>query len=109
MLGIETPPINNKSDKKQVPPMDKKNKFNTVENMSFNFKKFLELCKKNKLTVDKKITKLGNIKIRNDKKIIFYAHEGKKYPVILWSNIIKKSINIKNEEDTKKLLKTVVQ
>lgn len=105
MIGIETTPKN----KKPVPPMDKKNDFDTVENLSFNFKKFLDLCKKHKLKVDKKITKAGNTKIRNDKKIVFYVHEGKKSAVILWNNITKKSINIKNVEETKKLLKTVVE
>lgn len=74
MLGIETETPKNKT---QVLPLDKNNNFDTVENLSLNFKKFLELYKKNKLTVNKKITKTGNTKIRNDKKIVFYAHEGK--------------------------------
>ena len=38
------------------------------------------------MIVDKKVTKAGNTKIRYNGKICFYAHSGKKAPVILWNN-----------------------
>lgn len=96
-----------------TPVMDKKNKVTTPEKEvtetkkpDYSLAKFLAFVKKNNLTVVEKPTKSNNIKIRNDKKILFYAHQGKK-DIILWNNISKKTVHVSNESDLKKLIATV--
>lgn len=103
--------------KLQTPVMDKKNNTTTPEvetkkteaekpKFDYTLAKFLTFVKKNNLTVVEKPTKANNIKIRSDKKILFYAHQGKK-DIILWDNISKKTVHVSNESDLKKLIATV--
>ena len=67
--------------------------------------------KQKKFSVDDKLTKANNHKILLEKdgkrKIVFYAHQGKS-TVILWNNLLKKSVNIKNEAEAKELIKTAI-
>ena len=106
--------------KLQTPIMNKENKVTTAKKEvskkkpdtkkevkpDYTLPKFLAFVKKNNLTVVEKPTKSNNIKIRNDKKILFYAHQGKK-DIILWNNISKKTVHITKESDLKKLIATV--
>jgi len=93
-------------------PMQSDSRFDTVENLSFNFDKFLELVKKNKkLSLDGVTKDCVYHKIRlntNDKsKIIWYAKSGKVAPVLMWSVIINRNCRVNNLDEAKKLIKAV--
>jgi len=51
-----------------------------------------------------KVTKSGNTKILKGKKIIFYSHKGKKYPIIFWDNLQKKQRHIKSMKELNKIV-----
>ena len=102
------------SIKKVMKPMIDTNRYDSVENLSFNFDKFLLLIKKQKkLSVDDKITNANNHKILLEKdgkkKIIWYARAGKMAPVVLWSTMINRNCKVKNIKEAQELIKSVAQ
>ena len=92
--------------KLQTPEIDSKK-------VNYTFAQFLAFVKKQEnLEVDK-VSKSGNTKILlkkdNKTKIIWYAHEAKKFPIIIWDNLSKSTVHVSSESDLKKLIETVKQ
>ena len=112
-------PVMNKDSKtttadKEIKKTDTK-KSNTKKTepkkFDYDFAKFLSFIKKQDNLSVGDVSKSGNTKILlkkdNKTKIIWYAHEAKKYPVIIWNNLTKSTVHITKESDIVKLIATV--